>query len=422
MFCPYCGKLNADSFSFCIYCGSKLARPEDINEGKSNSVVLNRNIIDAEQETVLAEDQSLVLEHDNSVPCDSKRKRPMIFIAILAIVVIGLIIAIVSILFHKYKEAIPKELTQTTSDSAVTGIYQVLKGSGTLYYYFTQNPYYDDAGRYLLVEEAIYSDERIYTVAPGRWNSSNGMFVIQTDTMADLQSRNSKDSEGYHIFAGTEYITAGNYLFPKEEYFYSGNIEQKNTFEAICTSEENEQFVFHRNGTFEYITNAEQQSGSYQRNDEILTLVFDDSNITKDYLVYNGGITNNALYKDYSRQDELKSELSKIPMGKNHRFDEALSIIQSTTKTDLSKTFDILEDYKITPDAYIVVIEDNTLYALCHAESKLCFSNCVPHMYVDMFVYFDLEDNENPQFSFITDSLLFDGLPGEEYMEKMHIS
>ena len=89
----------------------------------------------------------------------------------------------------------------------------------------------------------------------------------------------------------TEYEIWGDYLIPVK-YSYEGDIPKGNTFDATCTYEDNK-IVFSKDGT---VKNGD-KTGTYIRNDEIITVSYEDSEYTYYFLIYKNKINNSALKK-----------------------------------------------------------------------------------------------------------------------------
>lgn len=102
-----------------------------------------------------------------------------------------------------------------------------------------------------------------------------------------------KDNSLYlnNIMGTTEYEIWGDYLIPVK-YSYEGDIPKGNTFDATCIYKDNK-IVFSKDGT---VKNGD-KTGTYIRNDEIITVSYEDSEYTYYFLIYKNKINNSALKK-----------------------------------------------------------------------------------------------------------------------------
>ncbi|MBD5511794.1 MAG: hypothetical protein HDR08_11180 [Lachnospiraceae bacterium] len=94
-----------------------------------------------------------------------------------------------------------------------------------------------------------------------------------------------------NIMGTTEYEIWGDYLIPVK-YSYEGDIPKGNTFDATCIYEDNK-IVFSKDGT---VKNGD-KTGTYTRNDEIITVSYEDSEYTYYFSIYKNKINNSALKK-----------------------------------------------------------------------------------------------------------------------------
>ena len=97
------------------------------------------------------------------------------------------------------------------------------------------------------------------------------------------------------IMGTTEYEIWGDYLVPVK-YSYEGEIPKGNTFDATCTYKD-DKIVFSKDGTVHATIVNVDKTGTYIRNDEIITVSYEDSKNTNYYLIYNNKLNNSALKK-----------------------------------------------------------------------------------------------------------------------------
>lgn len=118
--------------------------------------------------------------------------------------------------------------------------------------------------------------------------TDEGKFVYDYHIKDDLLYLND-------LIGTTEYEIWGDYLIPVK-YSYEGDIPKGTTFDATCTYED-DKIVFSKDGTIHATIVNVDKTGTYTRNDEIITVSYEDSENTNYYLIYKNKLNNGALKK-----------------------------------------------------------------------------------------------------------------------------